>query len=129
MSGNRAQFASNSEVPKSWEWLRSASGASPAEKEVEKANLTKQEKTHLANLMQRIANDEVLPKDVKFIKEHGLFEARLDGNHRIFRLLYVERGDGSRLVAALFTGKKARRLPSTSFETAKKRILDWDSRH
>ena len=93
MSGNRAQFASNSEVPKSWEWLRSASGASPAEKEVEKANLTKQEKTHLANLMQRIANDEVLPKDVKFIKEHGLFEARLDGNHRIFRLLYVERGD------------------------------------
>lgn len=112
-----------------WEWYETQNGSPRPEKELEQAKLSKTEKTQLANLLERIETGRVLKKDVKYISNYDLYEARLDGDHRIFRLLYAQRSDGTKLIAALFTSKKSRKLPTTTFKTAQSRIADWDSRH
>ncbi len=115
-------------TPKDWEFYTTASGHSPAAKEIGRAKLSQVESAQLARLMERISVGEVLHKDVKYIPRYRMHEARLDGDRRIFRLLYAERADGTRLIASLFTQKKAQTLPQKTFETAAKRIADWDSR-
>ena len=98
------------------------------EKEIHKAKLSKQEATELERLVGRIARGTVFPKDSEYLSQYGLWEAKLQGDRRTFRLLYAERGTGKLvLVGLLFTVKKSNRLPTSTFKAAKARLRVWDA--
>lgn len=66
--------------------------------------------------------------DTKWLRAYGLWEARLAGDRRIFRLLYAKRHGDALLVGLLFTAKKSKRLRPAQFAAAVQRLADWDQR-
>jgi len=104
----------------------SASGRAVVKSEIEQARLTAYEAAQLSRLVDRIAAGETLKRDTKWLKEYGLWEARLSGDRRIFRLLFAKRSGSAILVGLLFTAKKSDRLPKSSFTTAQQRLVEWD---
>jgi phage-related protein len=106
-----------------WELVRGSSGRSPVASEIRKAKLTPREAGALNRLARRIAAGSVFPKDVKRLGGDGLCEARLDGERRIFRLLFAElAADEKVLLALVFTEKKRRKLPQHVLATARRRL-------
>jgi phage-related protein len=112
-----------------WELFTSGAGRAVVQKEIRAAGLSKVESAMLQKMLDRIASGNVLKKDVKTLKAHNLLEARLDGDRRIFRLLFIKRGKGKILVGLYFSAKKSRQLPQNVLETAQPRAADWDSRN
>jgi phage-related protein len=110
--------------PSTWELVQAAGAQSPVEREIRKAKLNRTERAHLQELLDRIAAGRALPRDTtRIVGHHALMEARLDGNHRIFRLIYAPLANGSRvLLALLFTPKKSERLSPPDFKEAERRL-------
>lgn len=112
-----------------WEFYTSPSGRSPVRDEIAKAKLSKREANSLAKLLTRYVDGQTLDRDVKFLKQYGLHELRFAADHRSFRLLFVRRLNGGPVLLALvFAQKKADKLPSFVFETAKERRSAWELR-
>lgn len=112
-----------------WQFCTSASGRPYVKEEIQKAKLSAYELGQLSALMDRVARGEVLEKDTKYLKQYELYELRLFGANRSFRLLYAKRSDGRLLVAALFVAKKAQKLPRPDYEKAVGRVAGWDARN
>lgn len=115
--------------PAEWVLYVSPSGHKVVEAEIEGCKLSKSEVAQLSKLLDRVRDGRVFPRDVKYLKAEGLHEARLDGDRRIFRLLFAKRKGTAVLVGLSFTAKKRDRLPESVFSAARKRLKDWDSRH
>lgn len=112
-----------------WQLFTSDTDRAVVEKEIQDAGLSKREAATLQRLLDRIALGQVLKKDVKWLTDYKLLEARLDGDHRIFRLLFVRRGRGKVLVGVYFTAKKSTKLPKSVLKAAQERADEWDTRH
>ncbi|MEV7219916.1 type II toxin-antitoxin system RelE/ParE family toxin [Streptomyces sp. NPDC093681] len=110
-----------------WDFYRTNGGASPVQKELAKCKLTKSEQARLKMLMDRVKRGATLPGDVKSIGK-DLLEVRLDGDRRIFRLVYAEEEDGLLLLGLTFFQKKSQATPLTVKRTASKRLKDWRER-
>ncbi|MEV5423151.1 type II toxin-antitoxin system RelE/ParE family toxin [Streptomyces cellulosae] len=110
-----------------WDFYRTDGGASPVQKELAKCKLTDTEKARLKVLMDRVQRGATLPGDVKSLGK-DLLEVRLDGNRRIFRLIYAEEQDGLLLLGLTFFQKKSQATPLTVKRTASKRLKDWRER-
>ncbi|MEW2266969.1 type II toxin-antitoxin system RelE/ParE family toxin [Streptomyces sp. NPDC047853] len=110
-----------------WDFYRTDRGASPVQKELDKCKLTKTEKARLKVLMERIKRGTTLSGDVKPLGG-DLREARLDGDHRIFRLIYVEEREGLLLLGLTFFQKKSQATPLPAKRTANKRLKEWRQR-
>ncbi|WP_328582653.1 type II toxin-antitoxin system RelE/ParE family toxin [Streptomyces sp. NBC_00370] len=102
-------------------------GACPIRKEMDKCKLSKTELAKLRTLMERVRANRTLPGDVKSLGG-GILEIRLDGDRRIFRLLYAEEADGLLLLALGFFQKKSQATPPTRKLTAVMRLRDWRKR-
>lgn len=112
-----------------WELYVSASGSAVVEKQIQDSGLTSDEVAELQRMLDRVERGEVFKKDVKYLKSEKLWEARLDGNRRIFRLLFAKRRHNTVLVGLYFTPQKKNKLPQSVFKTARTRLEDWDSRN
>lgn len=112
-----------------WVLYVSPSGRKVVEEEIKGCRLSKSEVAQLSKLLERIRDGEVLPRDVKYLKAEGLHEARLDGDRRIFRLLFAKRRGTALLVGLSFIAKKRDRMRGSVFKAARNRLKDWDSRH
>lgn len=110
-----------------WSFYETKTGGKPVDKELSKAGLTVQEKAKLYVLMGRVKNQATLPGDVKNIGD-DILEIRLQGNHRIFRLLYAEEEDGLVLLALCFFQKKQQKTPPDHKAHAVDRHKDWKAR-
>ncbi|MFD9115363.1 type II toxin-antitoxin system RelE/ParE family toxin [Streptomyces bottropensis] len=110
-----------------WDFYTTENGASPVSKELTKCQLTRAEKTKLRTLMERVRSRQTLPGDVKSLGG-DLLEIRLDGDNRIFRLLYAEERDGLLLLALCFFQKKSQATPPRHKRTAGSRLKDWRKR-
>ena len=73
--------------------------------EIKRTNLTPDEATRLANLMDRFASGRTFRKDHCRLRD-GVEELRLDGNHRIFRLYFGRIDSGLVLLMLHFKAKK-----------------------
>ncbi|MGV9953863.1 type II toxin-antitoxin system RelE/ParE family toxin [Streptomyces cellulosae] len=110
-----------------WDFYRTDGSASPVQKELAKCKLTKTEQARLKMLMDRVKRGATLPGDVKPLGR-DLLEVRLDGDHRIFRLIYAEEKEGLLLLGLTFFQKKSQATPLTVKRTASKRLRDWRER-
>ncbi|WP_033250829.1 type II toxin-antitoxin system RelE/ParE family toxin [Kitasatospora phosalacinea] len=106
-------------------------GADVVRKEIEKCKLKQFENVRLVAIMERAAEDNLLPKDAKSLGD-GLKELRIEGDNRIFRLFYADADDdGPVLLALKFINKKSSQGIATSprdVETARKRHAEWRNR-
>lgn len=118
-------------VPNQSEWIlySSTAGRAVVESEIQGCALSADELGALQRMLDRIESGRALKKDTKYLKQHKVFEARLDGDRRIFRLLFVKRRNNTVLVGLYFTAKKSDKLPKAVFATTSKRLADWDKRH
>lgn len=116
---------------KQWGFYRSSVGADVVQKEIEKCGLRQHERVRLFKIMQRVAADDLLPKDRKPLGD-GLWELRLNCGERIFRLFYSEIEDAGPLLLALkFINKKSTQGAKTDpgdIDTARKRLSEWRTR-
>lgn len=110
-----------------WQFYSTDQGACPVQKELDKCRLTNAELVKLRTLMARVQRRATLPGDVKSLGE-GLLEVRLDGNRRIFRLIYAEEHGGLVLLGLTFFQKKTQSTPSSAKRAASKRLKDWRKR-
>ena len=112
-----------------WEFYASPSGRSPVRDEIAKAKLSKQEANSLVKLLARCAEDRSFARDVKYLKQFGLYELRLAADHRSFRLLFVRRRSGGLILLALvFAEKRSDKLAPPILEKAVQRRDAWDRR-
>lgn len=112
-----------------WQLYVSATGNAVVEREIRDSKLTISEQGLLQRMLDRIESGQTLKKDTKYLKQFGLFEARLDGDRRIFRLLFAKRQGGSILLGLYFTAKKSMKLPKQALDTARRRCDEWDERN
>ncbi len=110
-----------------WSMYTTEVGACPIQKDMAKCKLTKTELAKLRTLMKRVQLNRTLPGDVKSLGG-GILEIRLDGDRRIFRLLYSEEDDGLLLLGLSFFQKKSQATPPTRKLTAVMRLKDWRKR-
>ncbi|MGW6850313.1 type II toxin-antitoxin system RelE/ParE family toxin [Streptomyces virginiae] len=110
-----------------WDFYVTEGGACPVQKELTKCKLTRAENARLKILMERVRTRQTLSGDVKSLGG-DLLEVRLDGDHRIFRLLYAEESDGLLLLGLTFFQKKTQATPAVPKATAKRRLRDWRKR-
>ncbi|MEU0613468.1 type II toxin-antitoxin system RelE/ParE family toxin [Streptomyces albogriseolus] len=110
-----------------WEFYTTESGACPVRKDMAKCKLNRHETTKLRTLMERVRLRRTLPGDVKSLGG-DLLEVRLDGDHRIFRLLYAEEEGGLVLLGLGFFQKKTQATPPVQKATANRRLKDWRKR-
>ncbi|MGW3299187.1 type II toxin-antitoxin system RelE/ParE family toxin [Streptomyces rubiginosohelvolus] len=110
-----------------WDFYRTDSGACPVQRELKKCKLTTEEQAKLKVLMQRVIDNKTLPGDVKSLGG-DLLEVRLDGDHRIFRLVYSEVSGGLLLLGLMFFQKKTQATPLTVKRSATRRLKDWRKR-
>ena len=99
--------------------------------EIRAARLSKRETVALDELLKRIADGRAIPgKDFKPLPAQKLHEVRFRANKRIFRLLYSkEQEETLVLVALVFVGKKAQKLPEHVFKKARQRVRIWQQNH
>ncbi|QNT95093.1 hypothetical protein HEP81_04824 [Streptomyces griseofuscus] len=97
------------------------------QKDIAKCKLNKAEKAKLRTLMERVRLRQTLSGDVKNLGG-DLLEVRLDGDHRIFRLLYAEVEDGLVLLGLSFFQKKTQATPPVQKLTANRRLKEWRKR-
>lgn len=110
-----------------WRFYEAPGGGSPVQKDIHAAfGQDKRGRVRLIALMQRIAEGETLPRDVKDLK-HGLLEARLTHDGNEYRLFYSSIGGGLVLLALHFAGKKARTIPR-EIELARRRLAESNDR-
>ncbi|MEU7483546.1 type II toxin-antitoxin system RelE/ParE family toxin [Streptomyces sp. NPDC042319] len=111
------------------EWVLYATegGARPVIKEREKCRLTETEKGKLLKVLERVERRQTLPGDVKSLGG-DLLEVRIDGNRRIFRLVYAEVNGGLLLLALHFFQKTTQATPPQVKRTANRRLADWRKR-
>ncbi|MFF7976859.1 type II toxin-antitoxin system RelE/ParE family toxin [Streptomyces sp. NPDC007905] len=119
-------------MTKHWEFYQTALGADVVRREMEKCQLTRDERAKLGRLMDRAQRGELLPKDCKSLGS-GLLELRLNCGERIFRLFYgeVEAASMAVLLAVKFVNKKSTQGIATDpsdIETARKRLNEWQTR-
>ncbi|MFD3648130.1 type II toxin-antitoxin system RelE/ParE family toxin [Streptomyces cyaneofuscatus] len=118
-------------MAKTWQFYRSALDADVVQKEMAKCQLKQHERLRLGKIMERAANEELLPKDRKFLGE-GLWELRLNCGERIFRLFYsLVDGESPVLLALRFVNKKSTQGAKTDpvdIDTARKRLSEWQNR-
>ncbi|MFD8967447.1 type II toxin-antitoxin system RelE/ParE family toxin [Streptomyces sp. NPDC059568] len=110
-----------------WDFYTTEGGASPIKKELAKCKLTRAEQAKLRTLMERVRLNQTLAGDVKSLGG-DILEIRLDGDHRIFRLLYSEERDGLLLLGLSFFQKKTQATPPGRKLTANRRLKDWRKR-
>ncbi|MFD5508924.1 type II toxin-antitoxin system RelE/ParE family toxin [Streptomyces sp. NPDC127051] len=110
-----------------WDFYVTEGGACPIKKELAKCKLTRAEAARLKTLMDRVSKRQTLPGDVKSLGG-DLLEIRLDGDRRIFRLLYAEERGGLLLLGLTFFQKKTQATPVVPKATAKQRLKDWRKR-
>lgn len=96
------------------------------ERELHKLRLTKDERARLGVLMERYADGRSMPSDVKRLDDFhpGLFELRLRGERRIFRLYFADEG-GVSVVLALHLVKKKRDRDLAGMGLARERLKRW----
>jgi phage-related protein len=118
-------------MTKRWGFYETPMGADVVAKELAKCRLAASERLRLGKIMERAANNALLPKDRKSLGG-GLLELRLDCGERIFRLFYSETEDSGPLLLALkFVNKKSTQGIQTDpgdIETARKRLSEWQTR-
>ncbi|WP_455359052.1 type II toxin-antitoxin system RelE/ParE family toxin [Streptomyces sp. SYSU K21746] len=110
-----------------WDFYTTEGGACPIKKELAKCKLTRTEQAKLRTLMERVRLNQTLPGDVKSLGG-DLLEIRLDGDHRIFRLLYSEESSGLLLLGLSFFQKKSQATPPGRKLTANHRLKEWRKR-
>lgn len=114
-------------MDREWDFYTTEAGASPVKKELTKCQLTQREQAKLRTLMERVRTRQTLPGDVKSLGD-DLLEVRLDGDHRIFRLLYAEERGGLLLLGLCFFQKKSQATPPRHKRSAKGRLKEWRKR-
>lgn len=107
-----------------WEYFETAPGSETVIKEIRKADLQATEAVRLQDLLERVAAGDHLPGDVKKLRG-AIWEVRLSGEGRIFRLLYSTVGAGPLLLGLTFHGKKTRKTPPQTIMKAEKRLKAW----
>ncbi|MFE7898642.1 type II toxin-antitoxin system RelE/ParE family toxin [Streptomyces sp. NPDC057424] len=110
-----------------WKFYTTEGGSCPIRKEMDKCKLNRFEKAKLRTLMERVRLRQTHQGDVKSLGG-DLLEVRLDGDHRIFRLLYAEEEGGLVLLALSFFQKKTQATPPVQKLTANRRLKDWRNR-
>ncbi|GAA2491526.1 hypothetical protein Ahu01nite_028630 [Winogradskya humida] len=111
---------------KTWDFYKTAAGAVPVHKELDKHKLNAMELAKLQTIMDRIAEGRAQPKDVKSLRD-GVLEVRVRVGKRQLRMTYAEGGDGLILLALHFF-QKQRQVEATHIDLAVSRLEDWRSR-
>ncbi|WP_329489671.1 type II toxin-antitoxin system RelE/ParE family toxin [Kitasatospora sp. NBC_01246] len=110
-----------------WSFYEGADGSTPLVKDLQKARLASHERARLFVLMNRVKERQTLPGDVKDLG-NDLLEVRLTGDHRTFRLLFAEEGEGLVLLALSFFQKKSQKTPPNERGAAERRLREWRNR-
>lgn len=113
------------------EWLYYAGpgGRQTVDKEITDAKLPLAELARLQALMERYKQGHARRNDWKYLRD-GVYELRLRGDSRIFRLYFAhEGGDGSQLMllALHFAGKK-KQNDRAAVTLAVDRLREWRRR-
>lgn len=75
-------------------------------------------------VMRRVATGANLKRDVKHLRG-DIYEVRIDGDHRIFRLLFSREGSENVLLGLRFFGKKSAKTPQSEIDLANQRLRHW----
>jgi phage-related protein len=116
-----------------WAYYETSAGSSPAKEALREAGMSRPEAARLRTLQDRVAEGRATAKDAKKLKGYdNLWEIRLDGDNRIFRLIFspVHKGDEECLVllALHYFSKKAQHARQ-ELDRADSRYADWCKRH
>ncbi|MFI0794855.1 type II toxin-antitoxin system RelE/ParE family toxin [Micromonospora rubida] len=110
-----------------WNFYEAAGGGDPVRREILKSRLTTAEAAKLQTIMDRVAEGESRPGDVKSLRD-GVLEVRVRVGQRCLRLAYGE-CEGGLILLALHFFQKQRQNESRHVEVAVDRFRDWKSRH
>lgn len=113
-------------MTREWVFYTPRGGGNPVAKEIKKARLTKHEHGRLEALMERVADGDVLPREVKDLRD-GVRQFKFDVADHSYRLLYAEVDDGLMLLALHFFSKKQQN-DRRAINLACKRLRDWNQR-
>lgn len=111
-------------MDRQWQFVRSANGGDPVTRDLQKCKLNVHERARLSVLMERIRDRTTQQGDVKPLGD-GLLEARLSGDGRIFRLVYVEVNGGLILLGLHFFQKRSQQTQRREIRAAQKRLKEW----
>lgn len=105
-----------------------AGGGHVVEKEIRDAALTPSETARVDEVLRRVEAGDTLDRDVAKIR-NAIWEIRVDGDRRIFRLYYAKLGgDSPILLALVFAVKKRRKADPKAIDRAEKRLADYRNR-
>lgn len=114
-------------MPREWDYYTSSNGRDPVEKALQKANPSKYEAGRLDQAMKdRAAGLGRAGIDFKHLRD-GVWELRVDGHNRTFRLFYGE-PDGVPVLLALHFIVKKRQVDHIAVDRAVRRLREWNRR-
>lgn len=102
---------------KSWDY-------GPAKSEMRGAKMTVAEATKVNVVCERIAAGTMRTKDSKHLRGE-ICEVRVQGNRRIFRLLYAYDNDTAVLLGLVFLNKKTNKTRGQLIDLAKQRLTTY----
>lgn len=112
-----------------FEYYVGPGGRATVEREINDADLSEEEAAIVETTLDRVECGDHLPGDIKHLRG-SIWEVRISGDRRIFRLLYAELGRGNPIFLGLvFIGKKSRKTPPAKIDLAEKRLASYREHH
>lgn len=109
------------------ELYTNANGSAIVEKEIKRAKLSERESGRLDELIGRAEQGKLRDGDIEHISGE-IYELRLRGERRIFRLFYATVGeDGAVILGLVFFGKKTQKAPADKIKLAEQRLSEFRS--
>ncbi len=107
-----------------WLYYEGPGGRHCLKDEFGEAALSQHEASRISMVMRRVATGANLKRDVKHLRG-DIYEVRIDGDHRIFRLLFSREGSENVLLGLRFFGKKSAKTPQSEIDLANQRLRHW----
>ena len=104
-----------------------ANGTPLVRGEIAKARLTEREAVRLDEMLARAEAGALRRDDADHLRGQ-IWELRLRGDRRIFRLLYATVDDGLVLLGLVFIGKKTQKAPPAKIDAAEDRLKEYLAR-